>query len=106
MSEGRSEGHRSIARARKGRWALRIAAAIASMAILFTALLPVFGGSRAVVILSGSMRKTAPVGSLVVTRNMAARNVRVGTIVLVRVGGASRATPLTLHRVVSVDRTS
>lgn len=60
-------------------------------------------GQDALLIRSGSMGRTAPVGSLVLVRPTPVSSVKVGTIVAVRPGGAVLPT---LHRVVALDRTA
>lgn len=71
--------------------------------VLFLALLalPRLFGYGTLVVRSGSMEQTAPVGSLVVARPLDPRDVRVGDVILVRREGATESTPV-LHRVSSL----
>jgi signal peptidase I len=62
--------------------------------------LPRVFGYGTLVVRSGSMQQTAPVGSLVVARPLDAREVRVGDVILVRREGTT-STPV-LHRVVTL----
>ena len=58
-------------------------------------------GYGTLVVRSGSMAETAPVGSVVVARPLDAGDVRVGDVILVRREGAAASAPV-LHRVVSL----
>jgi signal peptidase I len=71
--------------------------------VLFLALLAVPGlfGYGTLVVRSGSMEQTAPVGSLVLARPLDTRDVLVGDVILVRQDGATAAAPV-LHRVISL----
>jgi signal peptidase len=55
---------------------------------------------EALVVLSGSMGRTAPVGSLVVGRPLPAERVAVGDVILLRPPPGARATTPVLHRVI------
>lgn len=63
--------------------------------------LPRLFGYGTLVVHSGSMAETAPVGSLVLTRPLDTRDVRAGDVILVRREGATAAAPV-LHRVVTL----
>lgn len=66
--------------------------------------LPGFFGYGTLVVRSGSMAKSAPVGSLVVARPLDTRDVRVGDVILVRRAGATASAPV-MHRVVTLTPT-
>jgi signal peptidase I len=71
---------------------------------LLAAVVPRVFGNRTLLIRSGSMGATAPVGSLVVVHSIPSSKVRVGTVVVLQPGlNARRALP-TLHRVVAVSQ--
>lgn len=67
--------------------------------------LPRLLGYGTLVVRSGSMAETAPVGSLVVARPLNTRDVRVGDVILVRREGATASAPV-LHRVVTLTHRS
>lgn len=71
--------------------------------VLFLALLSLPGlfGYGTLVVRSGSMEQTAPVGSLVVARPLDTRDVRVGDVILMRRDGGIGLAPV-LHRVISL----
>jgi len=76
------------------------AALVAAVGLIGAAALPRLAGFTPMLILSGSMGSAAPVGSVVLGRDVDARLVRVGDIVLLPRPGA---TPV-LHRVIEVGR--
>jgi len=77
------------------------AALVVAVGLLGAAALPRLAGFTPMLILSGSMGPAAPVGSVVLGRDVDARLVRVGDILLLPRPGA---TPV-LHRVTEVGRT-
>jgi signal peptidase I len=102
----RREHRRQGGSARPGlrrRVASRLLTALIVAAVLFLALLslPRLVGYGTLVVRSGSMEQTAPVGSLVVARPLEAADVRVGDVILVRRDGPAESAPV-LHRVVSL----
>lgn len=100
---GRSSRVTRLAR-RAGGVVVTSTLAVVALGLGVVAISGVFG-HRTLVVRSGSMRPTAPVGSLVVTRSISASAVKVGTIVVVQPERAKRDVLPTLHRVVRVDRT-
>jgi len=74
---------------------------VAIVLLLALLALPGLIGYGTLVVRSGSMAQTAPVGSLVVARPLEARDVRVGDVILVRRDGTVASAPV-LHRVISL----
>lgn len=88
-------------RRRRAASGLLSAGLVAIVLCLALLALPGLFGYGTLVVRSGSMAQTAPVGSLVVARPLDARDVRVGEVILVRRDGATASAPV-LHRVVSL----
>ena len=90
---------------RRPRGASGLLTALIVAVVLFLSLMAMPGlfGYGTLVVLSGSMEETAPVGSLVLARPLDTRDVVVGDVILVRREGATvtAATPV-LHRVISL----
>ncbi len=76
---------------------------IALIAALGAAVLPRLTGYGTLVVRGGSMGEAYPTGSLVVSRSMAAKEVRLGDAILVGGENASGRGLPTLHRVVSLS---
>ncbi len=95
--------HRGWAGFRLSRWLCNalLVAIVVTCALLA---LPRLLGYEMLTIHSGSMSEMAPVGSLVVSKPLAADDVRVGDVVRVRVEGEGVATPSVLHRVIELTR--
>ena len=77
---------------------------IALIAALGAAVLPRLAGYGTLVVRGGSMGEAYPTGSLVVSRSMAAKEVRVGDAILVGEENAAGKSLPTLHRVVSLSQ--
>ena len=77
---------------------------IALIAALGAAVLPRLAGYGTLVVRGGSMGEAYPTGSLVVSRSMAAKDVRVGDAILVGEENAAGKSLPTLHRVVSLSQ--
>lgn len=77
---------------------------VALIAALGAAVLPRLAGYGTLVVRGGSMGEAYPTGSLVVSRSMAAKEVRVGDAILVGEENAAGKSLPTLHRVVSLSQ--
>ena len=77
---------------------------VALIAALGAAVLPRLAGYGTLVVRGGSMGEAYPTGSLVVSRSMAAKDVRVGDAILVGEENAAGKSLPTLHRVVSLSQ--
>ena len=69
---------------------------------IIVALLPMVAGFRPVVVLSGSMEPTYPVGSVIYYKTAAYEDIAIGDAITFRIGGGALAT----HRVIEKDETN
>jgi signal peptidase len=83
-----------------GRFALRAGLALALLVLLGIGIGPVTGRYRVVTVLTGSMRPTAPPGSMVVSTPQSAAAVRVGQVITFQ--APIDGHPVVTHRVVEV----
>jgi signal peptidase len=102
--DGDGDGTAGSGSGSSGLGALGAAATLVLSALVLVPAVVVLGaawqGWRPVVIQTGSMEPAVPVGSLVVARPVAADDVAIGTILVMRPPGRSPVT----HRVIDVDR--
>ena len=75
-------------------------AAIGAIAVLAFAFMPTLFGAEALIVTSGSMGRTAPIGSVAVTRLVDARAVSVGDVITFRHAGADSTIT---HRVIAIE---
>ena len=83
-----------------GRTALRAGVAFALMVLFAIGVGPLTGRYRVVTVLTGSMRPTAPPGSLVISTPEAATDVRVGQVITFK--APIDGNPIVTHRVIEV----